>query len=67
MNPRLLELYNQELHHVRESAAEFAKEYPKIASRLTLSGMDCADPAHRCRAAVQQPRPGYLAAVPERR
>ncbi|MBD8122562.1 type VI secretion system baseplate subunit TssF [Pseudomonas lutea] len=44
MNPRLLELYNQELHHVRESAAEFAREYPKIASRLTLSGMDCADP-----------------------
>ncbi len=44
MNPRLLELYNQELHHVRESAAEFAQEYPKIASRLTLSGMDCADP-----------------------
>lgn len=29
---------------MRESAAEFAKEYPKIASRLTLSGMDCADP-----------------------
>jgi len=22
MNPRLLELYNQELHHVRESAAD---------------------------------------------
>jgi len=44
MNPRLLELYNQELLHVRESAAEFAKEFPKIAGRLTLSGMDCADP-----------------------
>ncbi|UXZ96538.1 type VI secretion system baseplate subunit TssF [Pseudomonas phytophila] len=44
MNPRLLALYNQELQHVRESAAEFAKEYPKIAGRLTLSGMDCADP-----------------------
>lgn len=44
MNPRLLELYNQELQHVRESAAEFAKEYPKIAGRLTLSGIDCADP-----------------------
>ena len=44
MNPRLLELYNQELQHVRESAAEFAKEYPKIAGRLTLSGLDCADP-----------------------
>ncbi|MFK3826596.1 type VI secretion system baseplate subunit TssF, partial [Pseudomonas yamanorum] len=29
MNPRLLELYNQELHHVRDRAAEFAKEYPK--------------------------------------
>ena len=44
MNPRLLELYNQELQHVRESAAEFAKEFPKIAGRLTLSGLDCADP-----------------------
>jgi type VI secretion system protein ImpG len=44
MNPRLLALYNQELQHVRESAAEFAKEFPKIAGRLTLSGMDCADP-----------------------
>jgi type VI secretion system protein ImpG len=44
MNPRLLELYTQELQHVRESAAEFASEYPKIAGRLTLSGLDCADP-----------------------
>jgi type VI secretion system protein ImpG len=44
MNPRLLGLYNQELQHIRESAAEFAREYPKIAGRLTLSGLDCADP-----------------------
>ncbi|WP_434771499.1 type VI secretion system baseplate subunit TssF [Pseudomonas entomophila] len=44
MNPRLLALYNQELQHIRESAAEFAKEYPKIAGRLTLSGIECADP-----------------------
>ena len=44
MNPRLLELYNQELLHIRESAQEFAREYPKIAGRLTLSGMECADP-----------------------
>lgn len=44
MNPRLLELYNQELQHIRESAAEFAKQYPKIAGRLTLSGIECADP-----------------------
>lgn len=44
MNPRLLELYNQELQHIRESAAEFARDYPKIASRLNLAGMECADP-----------------------
>ncbi|GAB7533774.1 type VI secretion system baseplate subunit TssF [Pseudomonas sp. 3A(2025)] len=44
MNPRLLGLYNQELQHIRESAQEFAREYPKIAGRLTLSGLDCADP-----------------------
>ena len=44
MNPRLLQLYNQELRHVRERAAEFAREFPKIASRLDLAGMDCADP-----------------------
>ena len=44
MNPRLLDYYNQELLHIRESAAEFASEYPKIASRLSLSGIDCADP-----------------------
>lgn len=53
MNPRLLELYNQELQHIREGAAEFAKEYPKIAGRLTLSGIECADlcraPARRFR------------------
>ncbi|WP_397431636.1 type VI secretion system baseplate subunit TssF [Pseudomonas chlororaphis] len=44
MNPRMLEYYNQELQHIRESAAEFAQEFPKIASRLTLSGIECADP-----------------------
>lgn len=44
MNPRMLELYNQELQHIRESAQEFAREYPKIAGRLTLAGMECADP-----------------------
>ncbi|WNW12471.1 type VI secretion system baseplate subunit TssF [Pseudomonas sp. DTU_2021_1001937_2_SI_NGA_ILE_001] len=44
MNPRLLGLYNQELQHIRESAQEFAREYPKIAGRLTLAGLDCADP-----------------------
>ena len=40
MNPRMLEYYNQELQHIRESAAEFAREYPKIASRLTRTYTD---------------------------
>jgi type VI secretion system protein ImpG len=44
MHPRLLHLYNQELGHVREMAAEFAREFPKVASRLTLDGMEVADP-----------------------
>ena len=44
MDPRLLDYYNSELLHVRESAAEFAKEFPKIAGRLALEGADCADP-----------------------
>ncbi|WDE14132.1 type VI secretion system baseplate subunit TssF [Thalassomonas haliotis] len=44
MDPRLLDLYNQELKFIREMAAEFAQEYPKVAARLGLEGFDCADP-----------------------
>jgi type VI secretion system protein ImpG len=44
MDPRLLEYYNNELLHVRETAAEFAQEFPKIAGRLALDGAECADP-----------------------
>ncbi len=44
MDPRLLRYYNQELHHVRDMGAEFAKEFPKIAGRLGMEGIDCADP-----------------------
>src|SRR6266404_5007552 len=44
MDPRLLEYYNSELLHVRETAAEFAREFPKIAGRLSLEGIECADP-----------------------
>ena len=45
MDPRLLDYYNSELLHVRETAAEFAKEFPKIAGRLALEGAaECADP-----------------------
>ncbi|HEV7446704.1 MAG TPA: type VI secretion system baseplate subunit TssF [Steroidobacteraceae bacterium] len=44
MDPRILKYYNRELQHVREMGAEFAREYPKIAARLGLDGIDCADP-----------------------
>src|SRR3546814_267252 len=44
MDPRLLQLYNQELSHVREMGGEFAREYPKIAARLGLDAFECADP-----------------------
>lgn len=44
MDPGLLKLYNQELAHLREVGAEFAREFPKIASRLTMDGLEVADP-----------------------
>lgn len=36
MDERLLEHYNNELRHLREMAGEFAREFPKIAGRLSL-------------------------------
>src|SRR5262245_60535125 len=44
MDPRLLEYYNRELQFVREMGAEFAQQYPRIAARLGLDGIECADP-----------------------
>lgn len=44
MNPKLLELYNGELQFVREMGAEFSRAYPRIAARLGLEGLECADP-----------------------
>ncbi len=44
MDPRLLRLYSDELTHLREVGAEFAREFPKIAARLALDGMEVADP-----------------------
>lgn len=44
MDPRLLRHYENELRHLREMGAEFAQEYPKIASRLGMEGFECADP-----------------------
>ncbi len=47
MDERLLGLYNLELRHLRETAAEFGRDYPKIAGRLALD-LDakeiCPDP-----------------------
>ena len=36
MDRRLLNLYNIELQHLRETAGEFARDFPKIAGRLAL-------------------------------
>lgn len=44
MDPRLLRYYNEELRHLREMGAEFAQEYPKIAGRLGMEGIEVADP-----------------------
>ena len=47
MNRTFLGLYNNELHHLREVAGEFAREFPKIAGRLALdkdAKEECPDP-----------------------
>lgn len=44
MDPRLLKHYNRELQYIREMGAEFADQFPKIAGRLGLDGLECADP-----------------------
>jgi type VI secretion system protein ImpG len=47
VDKRFIDYYNNELRHLRESAAEFAAEYPKIAGRLAIdtAGTDtCPDP-----------------------
>ena len=48
MDPRLLDAYERELLHVRQMAAEFAREFPRVAPRLGLGslerGAECPDP-----------------------
>ena len=44
MDPRLLRYYNQELQHLRDMGAEFAKQFPKIAARLRMDGIEVGDP-----------------------
>jgi type VI secretion system protein ImpG len=39
-----LSYYERELKHVRETAGEFAAQFPKIAGRLGLDAFECADP-----------------------
>lgn len=44
MDRRFLGYYRHELQHLREMSGEFAREFPKIAGRLSMDGMSCADP-----------------------
>lgn len=44
MDPRLVRLYQDELTHLREVGGEFAAEFPKIAARLGMEGMEVSDP-----------------------
>src|SRR5882672_4983654 len=44
MDPRLLDYYNRELQYFRQMAGEFATQFPKVASRLNMTGIDIADP-----------------------
>jgi type VI secretion system protein ImpG len=44
MDPRLLNLYEQELRYFRESSIEFSKQFPKIAGRLGINSAEIADP-----------------------
>jgi type VI secretion system protein ImpG len=44
MDPHFLATYNSELLYLREAAAEFAQQHPKIARRLGMQGMEIADP-----------------------
>lgn len=48
VDPGWLSHYQRELSHLRESAAEFAREFPQVAGRLALEGLAhgqaCPDP-----------------------
>ncbi|MBI1189357.1 MAG: type VI secretion system baseplate subunit TssF [Tepidisphaera sp.] len=44
MDRRLIRYYDRELRHLQTVAAEFAREFPKIAGRLALEDFPCVDP-----------------------
>ena len=44
MDGRLLNYFERELRYLREVGHEFAREFPKVAGRLSLEEFTCADP-----------------------
>lgn len=44
MDKRLLHYYERELRYMRELGSEFARAFPKVATRLGLEVHSCADP-----------------------
>jgi type VI secretion system protein ImpG len=44
MDPRFLEYFDNELAYLREMGQEFADQYPNVAGRLGLNGVEVADP-----------------------
>lgn len=44
MDPRLLHHYNIELAFMQEMGSEFSRHFPKVAGRLGMEGLECADP-----------------------
>ena len=44
MDPLLLRYYERELQFVKEMGAEYAAEFPKIAGRLGIDGIETSDP-----------------------
>src|ERR687894_2831394 len=44
MRDELLHYYERELSYLRRTGAEFARRYPKVASRLLLEPTKCDDP-----------------------
>jgi type VI secretion system protein ImpG len=44
MDRKLTDYYAQELQHLRDMGQEFAQAFPKIAQRLALDSVPCADP-----------------------
>ena len=40
----LVDYYRRELSYLRESGDDFSKRYPKVANRLSFSGIESKDP-----------------------